>query len=459
MLRSLKVILDLAEGAHLEDRHREISSRELPGSINSITTLLNLDPITRTFVCCPSCFCCYDPTDYPESCAHAQAPHSDVCGTKLRTTKNMKGKRVEKPVREFRYQEFTSWLARFLCRPDIEKLVDRDVYQTGASPGEMHDIWDSPTLREFAGHDGQRFVGPNDREGRYVFSLCMDGFNPFHNKAAGKKYSAGAIYMVCLNLPPALRYRPENIYLACVFPGPHEPSMEQINHVLRPLIDDLLKLWHPGVFLSKTLGHPSGRLVRCALVPVVCDLPALHSVTGIGQFCLHKCQMKTKDIDDLDMAHWPPAPSWDEHKRLANQWLELPTVKERDAFYRKHLIRYSELLRLPYWDPTRFIMIDTMHNLLLGNLERHCRELWGMDFAVDDGDGLQAAPKPSKRELDSQQVANAWSILHHGTDQELVRCSAEMMRELCTKAGLLVSGRHGFLLGRLRQYVSLLLRR
>src|SRR5271168_1131737 len=45
-------------------------------------------------------------------------------------------------------------------------------------------------------------------EGRYAFSLCVDFFNPYMNKLAGKKTSIGrVISLVCLNLPPSLRYK------------------------------------------------------------------------------------------------------------------------------------------------------------------------------------------------------------------------------------------------------------
>ena len=41
------------------------------------------------------------------------------------------------------------------------------------------------------------------------FSLCVDYFNPLGNKQAGKKKSIGLISLVCLNLPPDMRYKPE----------------------------------------------------------------------------------------------------------------------------------------------------------------------------------------------------------------------------------------------------------
>jgi hypothetical protein len=63
----------------------------------------------------------------------------------------------------------------------------------------MRDIFDGETLRNFKGPDGRHFSFGKG-EGRYVFSLSVDFFNPLGNKQAGKKVSVGLISLVCLNL-------------------------------------------------------------------------------------------------------------------------------------------------------------------------------------------------------------------------------------------------------------------
>ena len=60
--------------------------------------------------------------------------------------------------------------------------------------------------------------------------------------------------------------------------------------------------------------------------------------------------------------------------------------------FESHGVRYSELLRLPYWDPTTFTILDTMHAMFLDNLKRHCRTIWGMDVKFQDGDGTEMEP-------------------------------------------------------------------
>ncbi|KJA19404.1 hypothetical protein HYPSUDRAFT_143849, partial [Hypholoma sublateritium FD-334 SS-4] len=97
----------------------------------------------------------------------------------------------------------------------------------------MRDIFDGEMLRNFKGPDGEHFsCGGEDGEGRYAFSLCIDFFNPLGNKQAGKKKSVGLISLVCLNLPPDLRYKAENMFLFGVVPGPTEPPLDCLNHYL-----------------------------------------------------------------------------------------------------------------------------------------------------------------------------------------------------------------------------------
>ena len=93
-----------------------------------------------------------------------------------------------------------------LARPGFEDKMD-SAWNTSASDNptaeRMHDIFDGEMLRNFNGPDGKHF-SVSSEEGHYVFSLCVDFFNPLSNKQAGKKVSVGLISLVCLNLPPEL---------------------------------------------------------------------------------------------------------------------------------------------------------------------------------------------------------------------------------------------------------------
>lgn len=55
-----------------------------------------------------------------------------------------------------------------------------------------------------------------------------------------------------------------------------------------------------------------------------------------------------------------------EHLRHAHEYNECESQAARDRFVKDHAARWFELARLPYFDICRMIIIDPMHNLLLG---------------------------------------------------------------------------------------------
>ena len=284
----------------------------------------------------------------------------------------------------------------------------------------------------------------------------MDGFNPFHTKEAGKKVSIGAIYMVCLNLPPFLRYRLENIFLVGVIPGPSSPSTHQINEILKPLVHDLLVFWDPGVFFSRTFSYPKGRLIRCAVVPLVCDLPAARQMSGFAShssshFCSF-CNLRLDDMDNLDMSTWEcGSRSYREHVTLAQQWRD-GTSTQRSEIFESHGIRWTELLLLPYWDPTRFVVLDSMHALLLGCLRHHSRVLWGMNVDLDDTKTTAPSPQRASGPSDSQ-LLNGWRVMRHGSDDELEGLQLCVLKELALQVQCPIGRRRRLILG-LTSYVS-----
>ncbi|THH18508.1 hypothetical protein EW146_g2479 [Bondarzewia mesenterica] len=350
-----------------------------PLDIRTIFTTLRLDPDVVHYACCKKCFALYPP---------------------------------------------------LLSRPGIEDvLISHPCYDPSNLSRVERDIWDGRGLGELKGPDGKKsfFDAPNG-EARLAFSLFVDWFNPYGNRASSASVSVGAIYMACLNLPPHLRYRTENIYLIGVIPGPTEPSKFQINHLLAPLIDELLRLWNPGVYITQTTSHSGGRLVRCALIPLVCDLPALRKVAGFmghsaTYFCSF-CRITSHEIHNLDYKSWPRR-SWWEHLRIAETWHTAPTEKLQDHIYKTHHIRWSPLLRLPYWDVTKFSLLDSMHNLFLGELKRHCVDIWQISTKVDSHPASRKKPpyhtsdeqaiqlSKATNALESSSV-NGLKALHHG---------------------------------------------
>ncbi|KIM61166.1 hypothetical protein SCLCIDRAFT_89391, partial [Scleroderma citrinum Foug A] len=187
------------------------------------------------------------------------------------------------------------------------------------------------------------------------------------------------ISMACLNFPLDIQYKPENMYLAGIIPGPKQPSLENLNHYIRPLMQDLAASWERGIRYSKTANHPNGHLTRSTIVLTVCDLPTarhLAALAGVGShfFCSAcNCYHKT-NYGRVDYMNWLPQ---DKEKmcQYAEQWRDASTSAEQETLFREHGVRYSELWCLPYWDPTCQLVIDSMHCILEGLVQYHIHSL------------------------------------------------------------------------------------
>jgi hypothetical protein len=107
--------------------------------------------------------------------------------------------------------------------------------------------------------------------------------------------------MACLNLPPSMRHKPENLWLS-VIPGPREPKTDQVNHFLRPLVKDLLKVWTDGTWYTKTYKHPQGRLARSILCNLVTDLPGGKKTAGgsAGFLSPFYSMQRLEDVNNID---------------------------------------------------------------------------------------------------------------------------------------------------------------
>ncbi|KAF8592802.1 hypothetical protein K439DRAFT_1643569 [Ramaria rubella] len=165
--------------------------------------------------------------------------------------------------------------------------------------------------------------------------------------------------MVCLNLPPEI---------SGIINGPGEPHLTDLNHYMRPLVDDMELSWDRGVHFSKTAMFPTGHMIRSAIAAVVCSLPAARKAAQLSSHCSHfycsvcQCVHKTtRGRTDFDV--------WERHdvavlRQYAMRWRSAPTAKDQDRLFAAHGVCWSELWRLPYWDPTRQLVVDSMHCIL-----------------------------------------------------------------------------------------------
>jgi hypothetical protein len=202
---------------------------------------------------------------------------------------------------------------------------------------------------------------------RYSLGLLInvDWFQPYKHV----NYSVGAIYIAILNFPRRLRFRRENMILVGIIPGPHEPSLH-INSFLEPLVQDLLKLWK-GIEMPTTEGT---QVLRAALLCNSSDIPATRKVGGfVGHAALKGCSrclksfppQKFGDKAGFNPSTWPTR-TIESHRKKGMEWKHATTLVCRHKIEQESGVRFTELLRLRYFDTIRFSVVDPMHNVLLG---------------------------------------------------------------------------------------------
>lgn len=363
--------------------------KQIPDDVRAALQFLNVEPEYTLYACCTSCCALYPPyrspgnkdDRYQHVCTHRPTQGDSICGQVL-VQQNPKGE--WRPIKSFAFQSLHGWIAQLLCRRGIEEELARSWVVN--DPTCCSDIMQSPAIQNFRGPDNATLFS-DQATGKYnlVFALFVDWFNPFGNKKAGKSHSVGGMYMTCLNLPPSIRYKPENMYLAGIIPGPREPRLDEINHFLAPLVDALETLWNRGILLSQTAARSTGAIVHAALIPLVCDLPGMRKTAGMMGITsdLHLCgycDLRKKNINQLAMHFSANRKTRSDHYKHALAWKNAATSKERDEIVVRHGVRWSELLRLPYWDITRYSVVDAMHNLYLGELRHHCMAVWGVQI-------------------------------------------------------------------------------
>lgn len=136
-----------------------------------------------------------------------------------------------------------------------------------------------------------------------VFSLFMDWVDSQGNKKRGEQQEMGILALTCLNLPPSLRNRNQNTYVAGITPGPLSPDMQIFCHIVDSLVESLV---YKGLFLEKwikigTSQYPQGWLVCVKRLLLLGDMVGMHKVAGYAShYATHCCSMFWENSEDMD---------------------------------------------------------------------------------------------------------------------------------------------------------------
>ena len=105
---------------------------------------------------------------------------------------------------------------------------------------------------------------------------------------------------------------------------------------------------------------------------ISCDIPAARKICGhvSSLVACHICEKKGNyenrqhnfaGMDDID--EWFVAQDLAKHWENAQAWRRCNSDASRSRFVKQTGVIWSKLLRLPYFDPVRFVTVDPMHCL------------------------------------------------------------------------------------------------
>lgn len=137
----------------------------------------------------------------------------------------------------------------------------------------------------------------------------MNSFNPYHMKEVKQTVLSMAIWLTLLNLPSHLRYCPKNMFLAGIIPELKKPSLSDVNHSTKLLVNIILEFFDPGVLYFHIAKHSHGHQVWAILMPIVLNMLAAWQAGGfasptVTSFCT-LCNLKIQDIENIDRHTWP----------------------------------------------------------------------------------------------------------------------------------------------------------
>jgi hypothetical protein len=127
-------------------------------------------------------------------------------------------------------------------------------------------------------------------------ALATDGFSPFGGNAV--PYSMWPIILTPYNLSPSSCMKKEFNILTLLVSGPKSPG-KCLNVFMRPLMDDLKKLWGEGVVTFDAYRNKTFNM-RAAVLWTISDFPGLGMLGGIQTKGYKACPIC---LDDLDGQH------------------------------------------------------------------------------------------------------------------------------------------------------------
>ena len=266
VLKLLNMIwyLTFTTGGPMHPHGKEVL-KQMPQEICNLLSKFDLESHTVIYAVCPTYDCTFKPQfpdgpdspTYPSMCTNVPYPGAGISGQQLlhgtvdhdNSDNELKSR---KPIKPFIYHHFHNYLTNLLPCKDLEFMMDKwcdNVMSTiNQEPPEFaQDVWDAEFIRSFKGPNSCWLFVDRGNEGWYLFAINIDFFNVEGMCIQGASNSCGLISKV---LDRGIQYKPENMYIGGIIPGPCEPCLTRINLLIRPMITHFCESWERGVLQS-----------------------------------------------------------------------------------------------------------------------------------------------------------------------------------------------------------------
>lgn len=326
---------------------REVAS-SIPVNSSMIRSTHRLDGGFAVYAVCPRCRMLYKPkpvisstiateiSEYPVKCSGPGRFFGRTCNEPLLDGTN-------KPLKTFVFNSVLEFIGALLSQASVEASVDRAcddlLHSLQTHSEDIRGPLQAEFLTSFRSHEPERLFVDRGSEVRLFFALCIRAFDAQDNRAS---HAGAAIVLACLNLPEHVRYEHQNMHLVGFLPK--DAKYADTGHYLAPLVDEFLILWNVGVHFSRTASSITGRTVRAAIAYAVCDHPQTDC-DFVCSYCARRLERESS-------------------KGGAERG---QSEKDRGP--------WSELSRLPYWDPSKQLVVNVTQCLMPGLVQHHLENI------------------------------------------------------------------------------------
>lgn len=262
-------------------------NHKMPSNLYECKCILNglKMPYVKIDVCINNCMIYYKQNENKEKCDFCDEPRYEVT-----EEENLGRKRKPVPRKVMRYLPFIPRLQRMYMEPETAKHMRWHKEGHREKPGIMVHPADGEAWKHFDNECSDFAMDPSNVR----VALATDGFNPFGFSAT--QYSCWPVFVIPLNLPPALCQEDENIFLSLVIPGPKHPG-KNLNVFMQPISDEFVCAWIGVQTYDSYLKQNFN--MRVSIHCSIHDLPAYGMFAGWSTHGGLACPECMGDVDTI----------------------------------------------------------------------------------------------------------------------------------------------------------------